>query len=177
MEYIRFHKTEKLFEIYPLMEAILNSLKQGLSEGILKDDYIYSLAMGDRPMDGMPPSGAISNPTCNIATNYVKAIKRDIMEVTRDISNETLIISKATDRISCAFRRLPSLQQEILKFHYWDKLSWKEVSIKLSENFSYISPNTAQELKRKGIDNLAEVMQFPKEEYSELMNILFEVAK
>lgn len=177
MEYIRSHEAEKLFELLPIMEAIRNGLKQSMPDGITRDDYIYSLAIGNKPLDNMPPSGAISNPTCNIATNYVKVMKRDTRGIVKSLSGKMLIISKAIDRISCSFRRLPSLQQEILQLHYWDKLSWREISIKLSENFRYISPNGMQELKRKGIEKLTKLMQFPQEEYSDLVNVLLDIAK
>lgn len=179
MEYIRSHETEKLLEIYPYMQAVQNCLKQALSEGISKDDYIYSLAIGDRPMDGlpMPPVGNVSNPTCNIAISCSKAMQHDIQEINKNLSDKVLIISMAVDRISCAFRRLPSLQREVLKLHYWDKLTWKDISGKLSENHRYVSPNTAQLLRRKAIDRLTELVQFPKTEYSDLLNILHDIAK
>jgi len=179
LEYIRSHETEKLLEIYPYMQAVQNCLKQALSVGITKDDYIYSLAIGNRPMDGlpMPPVGNVSNPTCNIAISCSKAMQHDIQEINKDISDKILIISAAIERISCAFRRLPSLQQEVLKLHYWDKLTWKEISGKLSNEHRYISPNTAQLLRRKGIDKMTELMQFPKTEYSDLLNILHDIAK
>ena len=104
-------------------------------------------------------------------------MQHDIQEINKDISDKILIISAAIERISCAFRRLPSLQQEVLKLHYWDKLTWKEISGKLSNEHRYISPNTAQLLRRKGIDKMTELMQFPRDEYTALMNILYDIAK
>lgn len=179
MEYIRSHETEKLLQIYPYMEAIKNCLKQALSEGISKDDYIYSVAAGSKSLDGlpMPPKGTVGNPTCNIAISCTVVLERDLQEINKDLSDKVLIISMAVDRISCAFRRLPSLQREVLKLHYWDKLTWKDISEKLSNNYHYISPSTAQTLKRKGIDKMTELMQFPKTEYSDLLNILHDIAK
>lgn len=179
MEYIRSHETEKLLEIYPFMLAIQNCLKQALSEGISKDDYIYSVAAGSKSLDGlpMPPKGTAGNPTCNIAISCTVVLERYLQEINKNLSDKVLIISMAVDRISCAFRRLPSLQQEVLKLHYWDKLTWKDISGKLSENHRYVSPNTAQLLRRKAIDRLTELVQFPRDEYTALMNILYDIAK
>jgi hypothetical protein len=177
MEYIRSHETEKLFELLPFMQAIQNGLKQGMPEEIARDDYIYSLAIGNRTVDSMPPSGNISNPTCNIATCYVKTMKRDIREIMLNLSGEIIIIATAIDRISCAFRRLPSLQQNILMFHYWHKLPWRDILDKLQDKNRFLSQNAAKRQCQKGIDKLTEIIQFPHEEYNNLMNILHNIAK
>jgi hypothetical protein len=60
---------------------------------------------------------------------------------------------------------------------YWEKLSWREISQKISGNGRYISQRAAQEMKRCALDRFTVLMQFPCEDYAALMKILYEIAK
>lgn len=177
MEYIRTHEVEKLFELWPTLIALYEHVAGETANDMERDDYIYSLAIGSKPMDNMPPTGKISDPTCNIATTYAKQMQQDKRIVAKSINYDALKISFALDRLEYAFHRLSLLQRKILPLCYWDKLTWREISIKASKSGRYIAPNAAKELKKSGTERMARELQMPSHIYAELMDILLEFAK
>lgn len=177
VEYIRTHEVEKLFELWPYLEAIYQQIAGEKYKDTDRDACIYSLAIGNKPMDNMPPAGKISDPTSNIATTYFQVMVRELRFVARQQKNEILLIATVIDRLEYAFHRLSFLQQKILPLYYWDKLPWKEISQQVSLEGRYISQNAAQEMRRKGIEKMATDIEMPNYKYDRLMNILYDLAK
>jgi hypothetical protein len=146
LDYIRFHETEQLFKAWPLLEAILESLKVDLfvarskshsKENLASDeDYIEGMVFGgDKSLDSAPPTGKISDSTGNIAANYNKAMIYDKLqyraewrEFAQEVGEEYFVIVSVIDKLKVAFKNLTVLQQNILKLYYWENKVWKEVS-------------------------------------------------
>jgi hypothetical protein len=177
LEYIRSHEVEKLLEIWPVLESVYKFITGDALKGISRDDYIYSMAIGNKPLDDMPPTGKITDPTCNVATTYTAMMKSDMRVVIKDMSSDALRISYVLDRLKYAFRRLPFLQQKVLSLYYLDKLTWKEIAAKISKEGRYITQFAVQEMKRKALDRMTKNLMLPNEQYADLMNILYQIAK
>jgi hypothetical protein len=150
LDYIRYQETEQLFKAWPLLEAILESLKIDLliarkksrnKESLAPDeDYIESMTFGsDKSLGFVPPVGSISDKTGSIAANYSKAMQQDIRqyaaewrEFAKESGSDYLLIASVLDKIGIAFRNITKLQQDILRLYYWENKVWKEVSREVS---------------------------------------------
>jgi hypothetical protein len=172
-DYIRFDETEKLFKAWPLLEAILESLKVDMfiarSKSQNKDnlasdeDYIEGMAYGNKSMSGIPPAGSVSDSTGNIAANYSKVMQQDKKtyveewkDFAKEASKEYLIIAPVIEKLNIAFRQLTKVQQDILKLFYWEKKVWKEVRACVSKG----SSESALKAERdRAIDKMAVILK------------------
>jgi hypothetical protein len=83
LNYIRYHEVENLIRCKPTLEEIYNSVAAELEINRQKDslgtqdDYIYDMAIGNKVVDNMPPTGKISDSTGSIAIAYPKVMKFD----------------------------------------------------------------------------------------------------
>ena len=133
MDYIRYHEAERLFAAWPILEDTLERLLKS-TELIDKktlmgaaDDCIYSLCIGNKALNDMPPTGQISDSTCNIAISYKKIMYYNQESIKSEIDNEILELSLTIDKLNIAFRRLTPIQQTILRLLYWESKSIVEV--------------------------------------------------
>lgn len=173
MDYIRFDETEKLFKAWPLLEAILESLKVDMfiarsksqnKENLASDeDYIEGMVYGNKSMSGIPPVGSVSDSTGNIAANYSKVMQQDKKtyseewkDFAKEASKEYLIIAPVIEKLNIAFRNLTKLQQDILKLFYWENKVWKEVRASVSKG----SSESALKAERdRAIDKMAVILK------------------
>lgn len=175
MAYIRYHEVEKLFTAWPELEVILHSLSLDLiavrtnySMGT-DDDYIYSLCMGNKAIDNMPPSGRISDSTGNIAANYGFLMWHDRRAVKTELTGDVLELSLVIEKMQLAFRRLSPLQREILALYYWESKTWREVAETVNCNVGQV-----QDKRYCGIEKMRRVMKIPIETYGRIMRIVDE---
>jgi hypothetical protein len=176
LDYIRFHETEQLFKAWPLLEAILESLKVDLfiarsksqnKENLASDeDYIEGMVFGNKSMSGVPPVGSISDTTGNIAANYSKVMSQDKAkyaeewrEFAEEVGEEYFIIAPVLDKLQIAFRNVTKLQQDILKFYYWENKVWKEVRASISTDKNYKSESALKTERDRAIDKMAVILK------------------
>lgn len=189
-EGIRFHETEQLFIAWPLLNAILESLQVDLimarnnsqNKGNLAsvDDYIYSMALGNKTLNDMPPAGVISDSTCNIAASYGEAMQRDVKQYSREwieeakeAGNEYYIIAPVTDKLTIAFKSLTNLQREILRLYYWENKVWKEVKASISSD-TYKSVSAIKAEREKAVNKMAVILDnsMKYETYENIMEMV-----
>lgn len=177
MNYIRFHETEQLFKAWPLLEAILESLKVDLivarsrsqnKESLASaEDYIEGMVFGNKSLDNsIPTIGNISDTTGNIAANYEKIMSQDVKkyseewkEYAEEVGEECIIIISVLDKLNIAFRNLTKLQQEILKLFYWEGKVWKEVRASISSEKSYKSESALKIERDKAIGKMSVILK------------------
>jgi hypothetical protein len=176
LDYIRFHETEQLFKAWPLLEAILESLKVDLfiarnksrnKENLASDaDYIEGMVFGNKSMTGAPPVGSISDSTGNIAANYSKVMYQDRKqysqewrEFAEEVGEEYFVIAPVLDKLNIAFRNLTKMQQEILKLYYWENKVWKEVRASISTEKNYKSESALKTERDRAIDKMAVILK------------------
>lgn len=176
MSNIRFHEAEQLFKAWPLLEAILESLKvdlviarnksQNKEKLASEEDYIQSMVFGNKSLDNsIPTIGNISDTTGNIAANYEKIMSQDVKkyseewkEYAEEVGEECIIIISVLDKLNIAFRNLTKLQQEILKLFYWEGKVWKEVRASISSERNYKSESALKAERDKAIDKMAVIL-------------------
>jgi hypothetical protein len=191
LDYIRFHETEQLFKAWPLLDAILESLKVDLfvarsksqnKENLASDaDYIEGMVFGNKEISGVPPVGSISDTTGNIAANYSKVMSQDKMkyaeewrEFAKEVGEEYFIIAPVLDKLSIAFRNLTKLQQDILKLYYWENKVWKEVRASISTDKNYKSESALKTERDRAIDKMAVILSnsMEYETYQKIMKMV-----
>jgi hypothetical protein len=191
MDYIRFHETEQLFRAWPLLEAILESLKVDLflarsksqnKENLASDeDYIEGMVFGNKSMSGVPPVGSISDTTGNIAANYSKVMSQDKAkyaeewrEFADEVGEEYFIIAPVLDKLQIAFRNVTKLQQDILKLYYWENKVWKEVRASISTDKNYKSESALKTERDRAIDKMAVILKnsMEYETYKRIMEMV-----
>ena len=175
MDYIRFHEAEQLFKAWPLLEAILESLKvdwliaQSRSKNKEKlaseEDYIQSMVFGNKSLDSIPPKGKVSDTTGNIAANYEKIMSQDVKryseewkEYAEEVGEECIIIISVLDKLNIAFRNLTKLQQDILRLFYWEGKVWKEVRASINTNRNYKSESALKAERDRAINKMAVIL-------------------
>lgn len=176
MEYIRYHETEQLFKAWPLLDAILESLKVDLfmartksksKENIATDnDYIEGLVFGNKSIEGSPPTGKISDTTGNIAITYSNTVDSDNLrfieewkEFAEEVGKDYLTIAAVSDKIGIAFRKVSILQQNILKLYYWENKVWKEVRASISDEIAYKSESAVKAERDRAIDKMTVILK------------------
>lgn len=180
MSYIHYHEVEKLFTAWPTLDGILESLlidlmatraKNGLGSD---EDYIYTMSIGNKALDNMPPSGKISDSTGNIVANYLKVMRMDKRELKGELNEEVFEVSIVIEKLNIAFRRLSPIRQKVLKLFYWEKLKWKEVSVSLNESGGFMSESSAKIERRRGIEKMASILKVTQEDYESVMKLVDE---
>jgi hypothetical protein len=173
--YIRYHEIEKLFSLWPMLEDILKSLSLDLfilrkTKSIeISDEYIYSMCVGNKVLDDMPPTGKIGDSTGSIASNYSKIMRYDRKDTRIDISEEVVKISLIIAKLDIAFNRLNILQKQILSLYYWDEKSWEDIVSMLN-----VSKIKAQEERKNAIEIMVDVSLITIEAYEEVVKIVNE---
>ena len=181
MNYIRYHEMEKLFAVWPELNAILQGILTELaiarrlkgSTGT-DDDYIYSLCIGNKVIDNMPPSGRISDTTGNIASSYEKIMRYDRRSVSTELKGDALEISLVIDKLQLASRRLNPLQRHVLELYYWDGKTWTEIVEQIKAEGGYCSKGHVQNLRRLAMSKMANIIKIPIETYEFIMGIVEE---
>lgn len=180
MNYIRYQEAEKLFQMWPLLEAIRGSSlleleAAGAKESIGTDeDYIYNLAIGNKVMSDMPfaTTNEISHPTENIACNYPKIMKNDLRSIRKEIKEEILQLWLVDEKLKLAYKTLSPIQQHILKLYYWDKKTWSETLEDIKKEKLFCSKSQAQKHRKDGIEKIAMVSKITMEMYTDILKIV-----
>lgn len=179
---IRYHEAEKLFKAWPTIEAIVDGLSVDIkyfrkynSTGT-DADYIYSMVVGNKVLNDMPPTGKISDSSGNIAANYQSNKRFDKKEIRIEIGSELHFLLSINQKMEIAFKRPSPVQREILKLFYWEELPWKEVLDIINQNSRYISESTAKAERMRGIKKMAIVLgtALSMEDYNAVMKIVDE---
>lgn len=178
MAFIRYHEVEKLFIAWPQLEAILENLSLDINAARTRDsmgtsdEYIYTMAIGNKALSDMPPAGKISDSTGNIAANYHKLMYGDRKSVKKEIGTGILEITLILSKLEIAYRRLTFFQRRILQLYYWKCLSWKDIAELIKNDRIYYSTQQIQELRRQGIKKMTGVLTVTIEAYESIMKLL-----
>ena len=166
----------QLFKAWPILDAILESLKVDLviarneskNKGNIatETDYIESMVFGNKSLNDAPPSGKISDSTGNIAANYSNVLSQDKKkymeewkEFAAEVGKDYLDIAAVTEKLGIAFKKLTLLQQTILKLYYWENKVWKEVRACISDNISYKSESAVKAERDRAINKMAVILK------------------
>lgn len=178
VEYISYIQTENLIKNWPTIQGIKESLAleiKALGNEINSDeldDYIYSQAVGNKVLTDTPPSGKISDTTCNVAASYQQVMKRDYSETYESIKREKFCIDLVDDKLNVAFRRLLPLQEKIIKLFYWDKKTWAEVMEILMKEKHFISKDQAQMSRRNSIEKIQKISKITVDMYEFVIKLV-----
>ena len=173
MDYIRYHETEQLLKVYPVMTALAQSIRVELenlkeSEGDM-DDGIYALALKHAVTDEIPgySVGAITDKTGNIGVSYKATLTSEKQIALCELRDELLIMEKTIDKINIGLHVIPELWRNILAAKYWKGETWTSISEKL-----IISESNGKALRKKAVERISRILRIDIPTYKEVMKLL-----
>ena len=175
MNYISYKDAERLFEVWPMLKQIKQSTSTELRilENASIDEWIYSLAVGNKVIDGLPHQKTASSPTERVAINYSDIIDKNIIESREDIKMEIVLLYLVDEKLKIAFDGLQKFQQAILKLFYWEKMTWAEILSQLAEQErEFISKRQAQTQRKEAIQKIAITSRITEKVYTDVMKII-----
>ncbi len=179
MNYISYQEAEKLFEVWPMLKQIKQSSTMELkiieelknnAESI--DEWIYSLSVGNKILDGLPHPKTASSPTERVAIEYGNIISKDIFNSNDKIKIEIMLLYLVDEKLKIAFDGLSQLQQKILKLFYWQKKTWAEILSQLADEDEFISRHQAQDQRKEAIRKIAITSRITVKVYTDVMKIV-----
>lgn len=181
-EYISYIQTEKLFQAWPLIQGIKESIEMELekveqmrsTEEKEEDEYIYTKTIGNKELSDMPkPSGNISDTTGNMAVADIKRIiRKDIQEARERLLEEKFYIEMVDDKLNIGFKRLSKVQQRILTLFYHENKTWAEVLEELKQDKYYLSKHQAQIKRRHALEKIQQISKITVEMYECVMDLV-----
>jgi hypothetical protein len=180
LNYISYQEAERLFEVWPILKQIKQSsaMELKLIEGLKNnaesvDEWIYTLSVGNKIIDGLPHPKTTSNPTERVAIEYSNAIAKDIFNSNNEIRVEIMLLCLIDEKLKIAFDGLTQLQQTILKLFYWQKMTWSEILSQLAEQEKeFISKRQAQMQRKDAIQKMAITSRITEKVYTDVMKII-----
>jgi Txe/YoeB family toxin of Txe-Axe toxin-antitoxin module len=170
---VRPKQMEELLIIYPELVAMQKSLKiefQDINarQSIDDDDgyeYIYSHTV-KRDVVNLPSgyTGVVTDKTGNIASTYKKAIKKELKQAIKDISEDLLNITTIVEKLDVGMASLYGRRKKIISQLYWDQMSWKQIA---KQNF--VSERTAQTERNKALEKLIRVSMITLNMYGRII--------
>ncbi len=176
-EYISYIQTENLFTLWPTIQGIRESLEREIALYAWADlsgdekEYIYTKIIGNKELSDMPHSGKLPDTTGDTAIDYKKYIRKDMLDTKEKILEEKLYIELVDDKLNIAFRRLSSMQQQILKLFYHENKTWAEVLRQLKKDY-YMSKHQAQTQRREGLEKIQSISKITVEMYEYVINLV-----
>lgn len=168
--YIRYHEAERLFKVYPTLKNILKCLQADLSH--LKsniDDEIYTQVVGNRKDGSLPPAGAISDKTGEIAVRYKQNFYFERTKLRQDINQLSTVI----DKLNYAITGMRAVQRLVLETYYWtEQNTWKQVIEVLNKHNYYMSESKAKRVRNSGINYIVTVSKITIEQYQFVMGLV-----
>lgn len=174
MNYISYKDAERLFEVWPMLKQIKQSTSTELRilENASIDEWIYSLAVGNKVIDGLPHQKTESSSTERVAINYSDIVDKNIIESRDDIKIEIVLLYLVDEKLKIAYDGLTQLQQKILKLFYWQKKTWAEILSQLADEEEYISKHQAQTQRKEAIQKIAITSRITEKVYTDVMKII-----
>ena len=177
LNYISYQEAEKLFEVWPMLERIKenSAIETKLIEAVKNeniDEWIYSLAIGNKVLDDLPHPHTNSSPTERIAMSYAKTIEHELLDTSEEVKKEIMLLFLVDIKLKIAFDGLTPLQQKILKLFYWEKKTWAEILSQLAKEKEYLSKHQAQVQRKEGIRRLAITSRITVKVYEDVMRII-----
>lgn len=176
-EYISYIQTEELLRAWPTIQGVKESLNRELSlykytdKLGSRDDYIYTKVIGNKELSDMPYSGRLSDTTGDTAVNIEKMWDKDMAGIKEKLMEEKYCIELVDDKLNIAFRRLPQIQQQILRLFYIENKTWAEV-LDLLKKYDYMSKRQAQNRRREAIERIQSISKITVEMYEYVMNLV-----
>ena len=179
MNYISYKDAERLFEVWPILKQIKQSsaMELKLIEGLKNnaesvDEWIYTLSVGNKIIDGLPHQKTESSSTERVAINYSDIVDKNIIESREDIKIEIVLLYLVDEKLKIAYDGLTQLQQKILKLFYWQKKTWAEILSQLADEEEYISKHQAQTQRKEAIQKIAITSRITEKVYTDVMKII-----
>lgn len=179
MTYISYQDAERLFEAWPMLQQIKQSSTMEIkmieklknnAESI--DEWIYTLSVGNKALDGLPHPKTKSNPTERVAISYKKTIDENILSSRDEIKTEIILLYLVDEKLKIAFDGLTQLQQKILKLFYWEKKTWAEIISQLADEDEFVSKRQAQIQREEAIRKIAIISRITVKVYTDVMKII-----
>lgn len=177
-QYITYIQCENLIRQWPLISAIKESLQIELDNlkikknMIDKDEYIETMSMGNKIIDGTPPAKKIADKTSSTAANYRKIAYRDYKIALKKAKEEKLYIELVDDKLDIAYKRLYPMQRRIIKLFYLDCKIWSEVLGELKEEGHYLSKHQAQTERSKAVRRMQSAARIETRVYEYVMGLI-----
>jgi hypothetical protein len=179
LNYISYQEAERLFEVWPILKQIKQSsaMELKLIEGLKNnaesvDEWIYTLSVGNKIIDGLPHQKTESSSTERVAINYSDIVDKNIIESRDDIKIEIVLLYLVDEKLKIAYDGLTQLQQKILKLFYWQKKTWAEILSQLADEEEYISKHQAQTQRKEAIQKMAITARITEKVYTDVMKII-----
>jgi hypothetical protein len=167
---------ENLIRCKPILDEIYNNVAAELQLNRQKDslgtqdDYIYDMAIGNKALDNMPPTGKISDSTGSIAIAYPKVMKFDRKCVKGELIDQELFLTMVLSQIDISLRRISPLQRRILDLFYWQQMSWKEICDRFKLENAFVQTKQLQDLRKKAIEKMVTSKIVTTEMYEKVMS-------
>ena len=113
-----YKKVEKLLEDYAELDINIKGIELDIKEEGLK-----GVSYSDMPGAPLPSNKSV----VEIGLNTIEKLKR-----------EKMILEIKKEKIENMFRMLDDTEYNLIKYRYFDKLSFKEISYKLNLNDNYL---------------------------------------
>jgi len=171
-------QTEKLFQVWPTIQGIKESIEKELElidqTQLEEDEYIYTKIVGNKELSDMPkPSGNISDTTGNMAVADIKRIiRKDIQETRERLLEKKFYIEMVDDKLNIGFKRLSKVQQRVLTLFYHENKTWAEVLDELKQDKYYLSKHQAQIKRRHALEKIQQISKITVEMYECVMDLV-----
>ncbi len=178
VEYISYLQIEKLFTQWPVIQGMKESLqleidaiekKQALAT---KEEYIDTLSVGNKVLTGTPPPSKTTDKTGEVAANYPQIMTSDYNSTINKIMEEKFYIGLVDDKLDIAFKKISTMQQQLLKLFYWENKTWAEVVDELRQTECYLSKYQAQIQRQHGIERMKNISKITTKAYDYVMDMM-----
>ncbi len=176
-KYISYIQTENLFKALPTLLAIKESLQLDIDRlGVINseeiDDYIYTQVIGNKVLSDTPPSGKISDTTGDVAESHKHNIDQAYDNALKSIKKDRFSIDLVDDKLNIALRRLPLLNQQILKLFYWEKKTWAEVLEELKISNNYMTKRQVVIRRKNSLEKIQSISKITVETYANVIRLM-----
>lgn len=175
MQIVRYHEMEKLLSLYKGIEGAIECIKHELYElgkGVDDNevnDFIEGMALKRAAYDdiNVRVEGFISDKTASIALNYKEKLEHENKQLSLKLQEELFIFQIVLDKINIGFKSIPNEIREIIKYKYFDGLTWTDIEHKL-----YITKQKGHGMRKKGIERLCAISRITIKQYGEIIKLL-----
>lgn len=144
-----------LLEHYNHMRAEIDTLKYELAHlGQLKDAEIIEAMIFQVPTDERVATSEISDKTTRIALNYQEQMAQLQKDAINEITGRLAYLTATVERLDFYIGKLPALDSAILREHYFEKYSWREL-----QELKGISTKTLLRHRDEAVKRLVELYE------------------
>lgn len=144
-----------LLEHYNQMRAEIDTLQYELEHlGQLRDSEMIEAMTFSVPTSERVSTGGTSDKTTGIALNYQERMTQLQKDAVNEITGRLAHLTTTVERLDFYIGKLPALESAILREHYFEKYSWREL-----QDLKGISTKTLLRRRDEAVRRLVELYE------------------